>query len=778
MIKLTHPPTLNGASVYDIVPQSPPSDDIEITYDQHGIPHIEAGDERSLVYGLGFVHARDRLFQLHFKRMAAQGRLTELYGKSALDTDRQLRFLQYKLDEAVAALSPRDRTLIENYIAGTDAGAQHAGRSIEMFFLSEPWRPLQVSEVVAMMRLRAFQMAHDLSGELARARIKSRLSSNDERRALLLAGVPAKGNDVLRNARDTKSDETMPIENAEVQTQSVDPSLKASAQQRTKVDDDFAFLFARHASSAWVVDKTLSENAAPLLVNDPHGPHRAPSRYYLVHLKTRDGIDAIGATLPGDIGVALGFTKHLSWGESASFANTQDLIEVRLDPNDPKRYLKDRESFRFDTTVETFLAGGKPIVTERFRHTLEGPLLPEGYAHRLDAGHLYALSWTGFSSAATSQNVSANLDLLKARSIDDAKQSFWRMGIPSRNMLVATKNDIASILSGTLLQHDMKEVSLTNPDEGVLVSANQRLNEKDPLLGNHAKPHHRAQRIRELIRETLDEGKANADNLLAIQTDALSPEARNLSPIFASRCPSQVRGHSTQQVYNFCAVLKNFDGRFRKNTVGALVFSAFYQSLRDEVISTHLGPDVASQIADEPFIKSAIENALMLEHAGGVSPLFDDVNTTEHDGIDAFLNRAAINALGALSDEGLNSPADWRWSEVHTLEFRGPLSTMPLLSALFKDTPKAIAGTESAPMSEAGIPVSTGANVRMVVEMGQQPRGGLILDLGQSGHYQHEHFSDQYERWKNAEVIWMTFDDDTLQKNASGRLLIRSAPSP
>jgi penicillin amidase len=66
---------------------------VTIARDALAIPYIDAGSEADALYALGYVHAQDRLWQMTFNRRVAQGRIAELAGPAALDTDRFLRTL-------------------------------------------------------------------------------------------------------------------------------------------------------------------------------------------------------------------------------------------------------------------------------------------------------------------------------------------------------------------------------------------------------------------------------------------------------------------------------------------------------------------------------------------------------------------------------------------------------------------------------------------------------------------------------------------------------------
>src|SRR5512139_2677307 len=64
---------------------------VEIIRDRWGIPHIYAANTHDVFFAQGFVHAQDRLWQMELNRRTATGRLSELFGEVALDTDRAVR---------------------------------------------------------------------------------------------------------------------------------------------------------------------------------------------------------------------------------------------------------------------------------------------------------------------------------------------------------------------------------------------------------------------------------------------------------------------------------------------------------------------------------------------------------------------------------------------------------------------------------------------------------------------------------------------------------------
>jgi penicillin amidase len=55
-----------------------------IVYDQFHVPTIVAQTEHDAIYLQGYLHAKNRLFQMDFQRRLFSGRVSELVGSSGL----------------------------------------------------------------------------------------------------------------------------------------------------------------------------------------------------------------------------------------------------------------------------------------------------------------------------------------------------------------------------------------------------------------------------------------------------------------------------------------------------------------------------------------------------------------------------------------------------------------------------------------------------------------------------------------------------------------------
>ena len=113
------------------------SANVDIVRDADAIPHILAVNKPDALFGLGYVHAQDRLWQMEFQRRIGHGRLSEIFGKAALPQDRFLRTVGFgRAARSAWDRLPADaRRDVDAYVAGVNAFiAAHHGRSCRRNF--------------------------------------------------------------------------------------------------------------------------------------------------------------------------------------------------------------------------------------------------------------------------------------------------------------------------------------------------------------------------------------------------------------------------------------------------------------------------------------------------------------------------------------------------------------------------------------------------------------------------------------------------------------------
>ena len=267
-----------------------PLGETTVSIDENGIPTIEAKSERDLAFAVGFMHARDRLWQLEMNRRIGRGELAEILGPKALETDKFLRTLG--VHRAAKAqfdgLTPEAKVLLQAYADGVNAYVRDAmgARPPEFVILGvQPglWEPI---DTVAWGIIMAYDLGGNWGNELLRLQMAARMpvSRIDEL-------MPAQPGDKLPAHGDYaalyKSLDVLPT--TEPKTASVDASTQ------------LMFLSAGIegiGSNNWVVNGGNTTSGKPLLANDPHLSLAAPAIWYFTRQKA-PGIEVTGATLPG-----------------------------------------------------------------------------------------------------------------------------------------------------------------------------------------------------------------------------------------------------------------------------------------------------------------------------------------------------------------------------------------------------------------------------------------------------------------------------------------------
>ena len=152
---------------------------VSIATDAFGIPTIRAQTPADATFALGYVHARDRLWQMEFQRRIGAGRLSEILGQRLVATDRFLRTVGFRraAAQALQALTPETRAQLSAYAAGINQYlATSRARPIEFRLLRTSAAPFDAVDCLVWSKM----MAWDLG---------SANSSNEIRRARFIAAV-------------------------------------------------------------------------------------------------------------------------------------------------------------------------------------------------------------------------------------------------------------------------------------------------------------------------------------------------------------------------------------------------------------------------------------------------------------------------------------------------------------------------------------------------------------------------------------------------------------
>ena len=158
---------------------------INIYRDEIGVPHIVASNERDAYFTLGYVHAKERLWQMEIQRLVAQGKLSEFFGEPMLDFDILFRTLNFneRSNLLVQQCSQRSLEFLNSYSSGINSFLSSHSSSLPLEFsvldyTPKQWRP---NDCFLTLLLFDFLNNHTLTKEL----LLSRLCQNNDNQKIL-----------------------------------------------------------------------------------------------------------------------------------------------------------------------------------------------------------------------------------------------------------------------------------------------------------------------------------------------------------------------------------------------------------------------------------------------------------------------------------------------------------------------------------------------------------------------------------------------------------------
>jgi penicillin amidase len=710
--------------------------DVEVLRDRHGVPHVFARGEADALFGQGFVHAQDRLFQMDAMRRLAAGRLAELAGPSLLESDRFMRRLglAHLARRDLESARPGDRALLEAYAAGVNAGIATLHALPPEFALlgaPEPWLP---SDSMLVGRMVTFSFGGNWDTELLRDRLLRRLGPG--RAAAVDAAYPA--------GRLTQSGEPSPA--------GVD-RLLAAYEAATA-----AGLPSGGVSNAWAVSAARTTSGAPLLAGDPHLETRLPGLFHVSHV-SGGAIDAVGADIPGVAGIALGHNRSLAWSITAGMADVADCYVETVDPADPARYLAPDGWRRGTVRVERIDVRGAAPVEERVLETRHGPVIGPAVPGE---DRVVALRSTALEPG---EIVSPFLDAWRAESVQEFEAALDRWPGATFNWVFAhVDGHIGYRLAGDVPRRAASEGLLPqdgaaapdapaplppselprrfDPADGIVVSANHHPGGNAWLGAEWCEPW-RAERIRALI-EARD--RHDVDSFAAMQSDVYSGALVGLR--------DRLLAHDAVEDPAVRALLSAWDGRLTAASAAAALLETVFQVLARELATRLAGPEapiVLGQGAGAFSPQSSFHYRLqgwLLDRLD--EPAANGPNDAWHgeDARDRLLTAAVTGAVADLDARLGADRARWSWGALHPLRFDHLLRPVPGVGRWFSRGPYPFGGDVNT-VCQGGYSVHAGADAsgftpayRHVIDLGDFDRSRFMLPTGNSGIPGHARYDD------------------------------------
>lgn len=750
----------------------------EIIVDHWGIPHIYAATQADAFFLQGYNAARDRLWQIDLWRKRGLGLLAKDFGPAYVAQDRAARLFLYRGDMVAewAAYGPNAKSYADSFVHGVNAFVQeiHDGR-----------RPMPVEFKVAgtrpdlwraedVVRIRSHGLTRNLASEIRRAEVACAAGlAADKLRAKL---EPAWTTQVPAGLDPCAVPPTV-LADYDLATQGV--SFESAVEKRADSGlSDVNLALDTIGSNNWVVAGARTATGRPILANDPHRAHSAPSLRYIVHL-TAPGLSVIGAGEPSLPGISIGHNGRIAFGLTIFGIDQEDLYVYALNPANLDEYRygqgKDERWEAMRSVRETIEVKGEPAREVELRFTRHGPVLS------LDAGRAYALRSVWFEPGTAAYFGSA--DYMTAMDWKGFSDAMSRFGTPSENQVYAdTDGNVGWLAAGKTPRRDSWDGLMPvpgdgryewngffasqdlpqayNPKQGWIATANQMnlpagYPIKQKKIGFEWTNSSRYDRLAEVLGANDLVTLADA---MALQNDDTSPFGRRLAALLR---PLHASDPDTAKAL---ALVRAWDGRVAADSVAATIVEIWS--------GRHLGRAVVARATPEP--------ARALVGSGNIAAVLDLLEQPDRSlGANPKETARAIlmeSFTAALADvrKLLGPDMDaWAWGKLHHAAFEHALA--PRADAATKAQMSvgrlAMGGGSNNPRAAsyraADFRVTSGASFRMVLDVGNWDQSVTINSPGQSGDPFSPHYRDLAPLWVAGKYVPLLYSRPAIENAAS-----------
>ncbi len=719
-------------------------EEVTITRDRWGVPHLFARNEKDLFFACGFVHAQERMWQMELSRRAGLGRLSEIFGRRTLERDRFIRNLGLRLaaEKDYEKLTPWMKELLLAYCDGVNSWMRSRKFDWPPEFLilgyrPHPWSPL---DSLIIKELMALLLSVDFQSEAMIAKLTKKLGAE---RALQLMekGI------------------------------AVPPSeLKGLSLSESHGAPPF------RGSNNWVLSGSRTESGKPLLANDPHLGISLPPVWFEVHLVCPE-FNVIGVSFPGVPSVIIGHNEFIAWGETNSYADVQDLYLERLDPAG-NMYL-DHEGWKPLLKIEEMIKvkGEKEPVKVEMKWTERGPIITP---HVIESESPLSLSWTIYEGGRTFESFYL---LNKARNWQEFQDALKLFDCPSQNFVYADREgNIGYYLSGKIPKRQIKAAlfpypawqeggewqgflgegekpNLFNPAQGYIVTANNKIipDGFPHYLSSTWIAPFRADRITELI---LQRKKHNLESMKMIQNDVFSKRAELFLPLL-----KEIKGDGAAR--EALKIFESWDLRMSSGA-GASLFKTFIDFFNEEAFKDELGEDYEK--FNDLFEQK--EAGLLRIISDPNSPWFDNKETPRVETRELIAKKSLEKAYAWL-EEKYGPYEKWDWMRMNSFYFRHALGQAPLLKLLNRGPYPTDGDDFTVRPANLTTQGTWAASYRQVIDLSDFSKSICVLSSGESGHFWSRFYDDQIPLWLQGQYHPMLFDPEDIEANSSGEMTLK-----
>ncbi|ARV16436.1 penicillin acylase family protein [Polaribacter sp. SA4-12] len=748
------------------------SEEVTVYFDDIGVPHINAQNQKDAYVALGYLHAQDRLWQMELMRRIAAGRLSEIFGKDLVRVDQFFGGLgiEEAAEKTIVSLDTTTEAyvLTQAYLDGVNQFIEEGKTPLEFTLVGvkkEKYTIKDIYNVFGYMSF-SFAVAHktdplltEIKEKLGGSYLKELLSSYSENLTINRTSIPDKVDFVFSNAVSSIMDD-LPVS----------PFI---------------------GSNSWVIAPEKTKNGKVIFANDPHIEYSQPSVWYQNHIKTPD-FEIYGfniALMPFPL---LGHNREYAYGLTM-LAN--DDLNFYVEENNPANSLEYKTPDGYNTYElrdKTIHVKNEIDTSFQVKVSKHGPIMNGLIEHVIDERPI-AMNW--IYTQLPNEMLEVSYGISHSSSMNDFKSSVARIHAPGLNVMYGDAEDNVAWFSSARLYQLRDSLSsktyldgasgndeiieylpfeenpqAINPSWNYVYSANNQVDSvRGKLYPGYYQPQDRAKRILELLDKNDHFTKEDvAEMIYDVKSSTVSEISKGL-------LKSVDRSELTASEKKAFSILENWDGTYLKTSVGPTIYNRFLYDFLKATYKDELGDGF------ELFINSQLQDQVLPNQINrNNSVWWDNILTKDkietRNDVTQMSFKSSISFLQNQLGENID---DWTWNRVLSVEYEHAIGKAGgLLRKFFNVGPfETIGGNEVInnqifKLDSTGYyKVNAGPSTRRIIDFSDVENSLAIIPTGQSGNVFSEYYKDQTQKYLDGEFVKMRLNQSDIESSENVLIL-------
>lgn len=734
---------------------------VECTFDAYGIPVIEAQTAEDAYRVLGYVMASERLFQMELLRRVGKGTLAEALGRPGLEPDVFFRTAGISAYAKTSAqrfetLDPQIQSECLAFIDGINQFQEEGKMPLEFELIGLDPTPYTMEDMYAI----AGYMAYSFS-----LGVRTDLLANEL--------VREHGQDFLKET-GLFAEDLPPFQPNCADTISFS-GLFEDPLRETGIPPFIG-------SNAWAVNSDKSASGKPILCNDTHIGYAMPQVWYEACVSYPE-FRFYGNFIPGIPYALVGHSDRHGWGMTMFENDDIDFYRERFDENG--KVLVD--SVYIDPVVreEKVAIGGEGDTTFQVVSTQNRPIM-NGAIRVLDAYPEISMRWD--YTQLDNKLLECFRGMAHSRNVEEFETILADIHAPGLNAIYADAEDNIgwwacakvvihpeginpkSVIDGSDTENAplgyrdfSRNPHCLNPPSGFVSSANERPAQVDtlPIYGYYVPPS-RGKRIRGILDAKSD---WTVEDMKTLMLDVTNDDESEIAGIVRSLLEeSNAERNATETA---CIALLEWDGAYNLDSKTPVLYQPLQMRLIQSAMLDKMSEQQFARYLETHWMRRTLH--IMLKDPN--HSVWDVSTTDEVETMSFHAERVFPPLCQELAQAYGNDVDAWEWGKAHTWGPKHLFADQPVIGDWLSLDPVPMFGSNET-ISQSGFTASTdirsharfGAQMRIIMDMGDVPNSLSVSPTGQSGHKRSPHFQDQAALYVGGQ-----FRGQTMYPSESGK---------